>query len=151
MINKDQLKKHIIQPALKTLVMQSDAAVNLLLGTCAQESAMGHYLRQINGPALGIYQIEPATHRDLYDNYLKHRPHMLNKLRLINIKSEQALIGDLNYSTAVARLIYYRCPDPLPEANDVVGLAKYWKKNYNTYQGKGTVDEFCANYRKYVE
>lgn len=47
----------------------SDAAVNLLLGTAAQESEFGKYIRQIRGPALGVFQMEPATFDWLRDKY----------------------------------------------------------------------------------
>ena len=43
-------------------------------GTAAVESRMGTYLRQIGGPALGIWQVEPATHLDCWDNWLDYRP-----------------------------------------------------------------------------
>lgn len=47
----------------------SSSAVNLLLGTAAQESAFGTYLRQIGGgPARGVFQMAPATAKDIWEN-----------------------------------------------------------------------------------
>ena len=45
-LNKNQFKD-LIERCLKKTMMHSDAAVALLLGTAAQESAFGTYIRQI--------------------------------------------------------------------------------------------------------
>lgn len=145
MINPKQLKSLIIEPVLKTYDLYSEAAVNLLLGTCAQESRMGYYLKQVKGPALGIYQMEPATHNDILQNMPEYR-----EVEKVRPSPPSALIFDLTYATILCRLQYWRFPEPLPKANDLEGLAKYWKKYYNTEKGKGTVEQFVRNYYKYV-
>jgi len=149
-IRSSDLRNHIIRPTLKRIGLWSEAAENLLMGTAAQESKMGHYLTQINGPALGIYQIEPATYRDLFDNYLQYRQEFSRKVGLYNADGEHDLVFNLAYSTIVARVIYYRAPEPLPQADDISGLAAYWKKYYNTPLGRGTEREFRHNYIRYV-
>lgn len=149
-IDAKQLKLFVIVPTLAKLGLYSDSAVNLLLGTCAQESQMGTYLKQINGPALGIYQIEPNTHDDLWDNYLKYRPELAGKVLGIDSRDNNNLIVNLSYATAIARIQYLRAPDPFPEPNNIEGLARYYKKHYNTYEGKGTVEEFINNYNRYI-
>ena len=40
-------------------------------------------------------------------------------------------------------------PEPLPEAQDVEGLAEYWKQHFNTPRGAGTVTRFVAAYREH--
>lgn len=149
-IDAKQLKLYVIVPTLARLGLYSDAAVNLLLGTCAQESQMGTYLKQINGPALGIYQVEPATHKDIFDNYLKYKPDLLGIVLSLGTYNDNSLITNLAYATAVARIKYLRAPDKLPDDNDVTGLANYWKKYYNTPLGAGQPQEFINNYRKYI-
>lgn len=158
------VRDYVIIPTLKFIGKQyfSDSAVNLLLGTCAQETHMGEYLYQINGSAAGIYQIEEATHNDLYENYLQFNNSILEKIikLLINFIEpnfgmapqfcNENLIGNLYYSTAIARLLYYRHSEPLPNANDIEGLAKYWKKYYNTDLGNGTVEQFVDNYHRFI-
>lgn len=150
MINVSQLRDFIIKPTLKSIDLYSDAAENLLIGTCAQESKLGTYIKQVNGPALGIYQIEPATHKDVWENYLEFKPELANKVLLIGEKHDASLIVNLAYSTAIARIIYLRAPAELPLADDIGGLANYWKKYYNTELGKGKASEFIDNYRKLV-
>ena len=55
------------------------------------------------------------------------------------------------YAAAVCRVLYFRAPDPLPDAGDLDGLAKYWKRFFNTRDGAGTVAEFVSDYRRYVD
>jgi hypothetical protein len=154
MIDVSQLRGYVIRPVLQDLGMHSEAAENLLLGTAAQESRLGAYLHQRDdGPALGIYQMEPATHEDIWNNYLLHRPVLAHKANAFIAPSRdktRELIGNLNYATAMCRLHYYRVAAPLPKADDIVGLAAYWKKYYNTEGGKGSVSEFIAHYRSLV-
>ncbi|KAF0118141.1 MAG: hypothetical protein FD149_866 [Rhodospirillaceae bacterium] len=65
----------VIRPTLLHLGLHSPAAEALLLGTAIQESRLGTYLRQTGGgPALGVYQMEPATHEDIWTNFLAYRP-----------------------------------------------------------------------------
>ena len=67
-MNKVTLR-NLITSVLKELNLHSDNAVNLLMGTAAQESHLGKYRKQIGGgPALGIFQMEPATFNDIVNN-----------------------------------------------------------------------------------
>ncbi len=153
MINPQQLQDFVIIPALDALGMKSEAAINLLLGTCAQESAMGEYLVQIKGPAQGIFQMEPVTFRDIWANYVSYRPKIENILRdefRGRANNSSQMVSDLRYATAMARLHYRRVKEPLPAADDVWGLAEYWKQHYNTPLGRGTVQEFVHNFEHYV-
>lgn len=61
MINTNQLREYVIIPALSKLNAYSKDAEELLIFTCAVETNGGEYLKQIQGPALGIYQCEPTT------------------------------------------------------------------------------------------
>lgn len=159
-MNASHLRAYVILPTLKPLDLWSLAAETLLVATCAHESAMGKYLHQIKGPALGIYQIEPVTHFDIWANYLKYNPVLRDKIlgmvparhlkhdsvTGISYGAETLLITDLAYATVMARLVYLRAPAPLPKADDINGLAAYWKKYYNTPLGAGKVEEFIEHY-----
>lgn len=57
---------------------------------------------------------------------------------------------NLAYATAVCRLQLYRARPPLPAADDVAGLAAYWKRFWNTAKGRGTEEQFIAHYREFV-
>jgi hypothetical protein len=152
MLNVTQFRQDIIKPTLEHLGMYSQAAENLLIGTAVQESGLRH-LRQIGkGPALGVYQIEPATHDDVWSNYLLYRKEMsdrVDQLQTLHLAGSKALIGNLYYATAIARIIYYRRPEPLPEAGDIEALGHFWKAHYNTVKGKGSPHMFKLNYLEY--
>ncbi len=153
MIDVNHFRLHVVRATLIYMRMWSASAENLLLGTAIQESGL-RYLRQHgDGPARGLYQIEPATHDDIADRYLaKHRDirKRLNTL-LAPIPSRlDQLVTNLAYATAIARLRYWMDPALLPAADDIDGLAAYWKRVYNTPKGKGRVAEFAATYRRYA-
>lgn len=152
-INKDQLRDLVIIPTLHEIGLFSNSAVNLLLGTAAQESHLGTYIHQMKGPALGIYQLEPFSHDDIYENVLKYHPVLKErvlKFLIPGISTHENLIGNLFYATAMARIQYWREPSKLPEADDIKGLAYYWDKYYNKNPDKGFPDEFIKNYNVYV-
>lgn len=145
-MDPEHLRDLIVAPVLHHLGMWSLAAEQLLLGTAAQESKL-RYLRQLGGgPALGLWQIEPATERDIWNNYLAFRQDLEARIR--DLQSPfQGLAVNLPYGCAMARLVYRRSPLPLPPAGDVAGLAQLWKQVYNTPRGKGTVAEFIESWR----
>lgn len=120
----------------------TDTAVHLLLGTAAQESLFGKYMRQVRGPAMGAFQIEPATFDWLKGKYKKAYPIISN-----------IDVGDLEWDLAMAiifaRLRYRAVTAALP-TDEVNALAAYWKQYYNTPLGAGTVEEFVANYKRFV-
>jgi hypothetical protein len=166
MINPSQLRYSIVMPTLVAMDMWSPAAENLLMGTAMQESRCGEYLVQIEGPALGIFQVEPATADDIIFRYLQERPQLLRRFetawrtldsRPINwsgVKLGQVcdeIASNLRFATAVARIRYWMVPKPLPAAGDIAGLAAYWKAHYNTPLGRGTEAEFIKNYHKMKE
>ena len=146
MYDYNQFKTHVVEPTLREFGLWSPAAELLLLGTVAAESSGGEYLAQLNGPALGAYQIEPNTHSDVWANYLAYRPDRLDQIRCslgYHMRPpHERLITDLAYSTLIARLIYLRVPEPLPAVYNIPGLAAYWKSHYNTHLGKGTPDHW---------
>lgn len=146
----NQLKNHIIEPVLQDLGLHSKSAVNLLIGVVSVESNWGEYIKQLgSGPACGIFQMEPATRKDIYDNFLKYKPDLLKKLNQFvvpDLDLDYQLICNLAYATALARIHFYRVYDPLPVSNDLDALANYWKDHYNTYKGAGIVQDFKNKY-----
>ena len=153
MIPVETLRLHI-RSTLQLINLWSPAAEELLLGTCAQESTLGKYRRQIRGPALGIYQMEPATERSLWVDSIAYRPALavsINQVCGVSGPYPPALENNLAYQTIMARLRYFLwVKSPLPEAGNVRGQAAYWKKHYNTVDGAGTESEYITNYRRLV-
>lgn len=148
------LASHVVRPTLKACDLYTLAAEQLLLGTAAVESDMGTFLHQKGGPALGIYQMEPNTHDDIYINYLKFQPNVKSKIltacEYVDRPKHTALVENLAYATVMARLLYLRVPEKLPREHDIDEMAYYWKKYYNTHLGKGKEEDFKKAYIRHV-
>jgi len=154
-MDPNQLREHVISPVLTALGLRSEAAELLVLGTACQESNL-RYLKQLGkGPAWGIYQMEPNTHDDIWGNWLRYNSELAEKVLGFNIPGlydghdYKEMGGNLYYATAMCRIHYRRVKAPLPAADDLPGMARYWKQYYNTPKGKGTTGEFISNFRKY--
>lgn len=149
--NSDQFRD-VISRVLKDAGLYSDAAVELLMMTAAVESNFGTYLNQVNGPALGVFQMEPNTHDDIWDNYLRYKGNLyelVSEYQTIVDGSYQQLETNLAYAIVMTRVHYLRVPEPLPNAADQLGLAQYWKEHYNTRHGKGKIEHAIEKYRRY--
>lgn len=133
--------------------LYSDDARELLMLTAAQESHCGKYLKQINGPAIGIFQMEPATYNDLFDNYLIYNQDLLKIINSFNLNSGTWVLnmtGNIVYQIVIARLQYRRFKEAIPPANDLFSLADYYKRYWNTIKGKATIQEAIDNYNRYA-
>lgn len=158
MFNPESLR-NIIRISLKPInatkhPLWSPAAEEILLMIAAHESNLGRHLRQIGGgPGRGLYQIEPDTLSDNYDNFINARPDLRSQMAEIS-----GVAGpDLNqlqfnpiYSTIHARLKLYRAPGQLPDAHDVQGMATYAKNHYNTADGAATEEKYLQDYFRLV-
>lgn len=130
----------------------SNKVIDMMIETACVESNCGQYVKQLNGPACGIFQIEPKTAQDVYDNYIIFRQRYVdiyNKLFIKNLTLEQNLVYNLAFQIFICRLIYLRIKDPIP--NTTTERANYWKKYYNTYLGKGSAQDYCIKVRKYYD
>ena len=155
MNNTNEFRINVIRPVLEKLGRGGDAAEELLLGTAVQESLNFRYRRQMgNGPARGYFQMEPATHNDIWDNFLKYKKDLAQKVATFLSSPDADKLHELEhndkYAAAMARVHYMRNPYALPEAGNVEEQANYWKKHYNTILGKGKPEEFVDKWDKYV-
>ncbi|HBA72772.1 MAG TPA: hypothetical protein DCZ63_11485 [Geobacter sp.] len=138
----DLLRRRLQHHAASGLPLYSDSAVVLLLGTAAHESGFGTFLRQVNGPALGIFQIEPPTFEWLRGKYEDQFP------RLLGVTADQ-LEWDLDLSILVARLRYYVAPPPLPDPTDLEDMAAYWFEHYNCSGVEARRQQFMLDWKRY--
>jgi len=153
MIDPEQFRLRVIRPSLKRLGLHSRAAEMLLLGTALTESRLSVLVQKGGGPALGVYQIEPATHADIWRHYLAYRPVLAARVLTLaagGLGRPGQLIWNLAYATALARLVYRRRPEPLPPAGDIPALAAYWKAHFNTAAGKGAAATFIKRAGPYL-
>ena len=152
-MNKEQLR-NLIRRVLKEadlIKYDDERETELLMMTAAIESNLGQYIRQVGGgPALGIFQMEPESHDDIYSNYINNRPYLWDVVDLFSAdESHRNLEYNLAYAIIMARIHYLRAKGPLPEATDIEGMAHYYKKVWNTHLGKSTVEEAVEDYLYY--
>lgn len=156
----DQIREYLIGPVLQELGLWSESAEVLMLGTAAHESLGFTCIRQIGkGPALSMFQIEPASYASLLEDTM---PGLQRKLPMVaaafrgmvprrfsGYPPATHLLRDAGYACAVARLLYWRKPGPLPQAANLPAMAAYWKTNYNTAAGAGQVSDWLASWAEY--
>ena len=75
--------EQVIRPALQAIDLDSLAAEQLLLATALQESDLRNTVQMGGGPALGYFQMEPATHDDIWANFLRYRGALAGKVRAL--------------------------------------------------------------------
>lgn len=157
-IDKKQFKELIIKPSLSAINLLSDDAIELLMLTAATESKLGTYIRQLGVKqgvgAYGVYQIEANTYNYIWTNVINVKPALRAQIQLFcgyaGKPPVERLMSDMSLSTIMARLIYYNVPQMLPSHTDMMAMAGYYKRYYNSILGDNTVENVIADYRKYA-
>ncbi len=133
-------------------------ARELLFGTACTESGLRPRFQDSHGFAIGLFQIEYATFCDLRDRALKSaRPGLYAEIVRAYAKPGA---GDITFedlqqndelAAVFARLKYAQTKDPIPPADDVNALARYYKKHYNTHLGKATPQAYVKRRAEALE
>jgi hypothetical protein len=116
-------------------------ALKAIMMIVAHESHGGTYIKQIKGPALGVIQMEPATHESLWTHADSIR---VNAIKCQVVKDVNALRWDLKYNIFMARSMLLTDPQPLPTTD--LGLSRYLKDFYNTASGKARPTDYLNAY-----
>lgn len=148
-INAAQFREYVIAPALAALatagIPVSKTAADLLMATAAVETQLGTYLRQVNGPARSVFQIEPATLTQTLGAATQEQLAAIQGLAATSIPD--GIFGEIDtnlvLSAVCARLIYWQSPMPLPP-DTIAGLWSMYKPVWNTRAGATTLAEFIA-------
>ena len=132
----------IIESLKKYNLPSSEAAIRLLSMVAAHESGGFKYVKQIRGPAVSLFQIDPDTLKDLV-SHVETKKYTLPKC------TPSDLIFNVSLSVGYARVFFLRFKDPVPDKNDIMGMARYAKRYWNTFKGKATVEDYYNAYRRY--
>lgn len=134
--------KHFCTEALLDWGLHSDHCVELLAMIVAHESLGGKYRRQVGGgPALGVYQMEPATH----DSIWNHSDTIHGKALKLGIKRDLSKLEfDDRYATFVARCYLAMDKNPLPKTPEA--MAAYCKSYWNR-TGKATPEKYLNDWQ----
>lgn len=158
-LNPKHLLELVVRPALDQFPAQYQgiSAERILMMIAAHESAGFVHLRQITGPALGLWQMEPETFRWLRDlAFSGDNPKKVGVRRALAAFSSRApterdLAGNLLLAAAYARARLIPVKGALPDKDDIPGLALYAKMGYNTSLGKARPEDYETAFRRYVE
>jgi hypothetical protein len=139
-------RSFVIEPALAALapagIPVTKTAADLLMATAAMETDLGTWLSQVGGPALGVFQIEPATLAGLLGQL-----GTAEAKALATVATPQAPLvqveSNMVYAAATCRLYYWMNPMPLP-SDTVAGLWSMYKAVWNTPAGAATMDDFTT-------
>ncbi len=152
-MNPGRLRR-IVSDSLKSIDLYTSDVTELLLMVAAHESCLGKYLKQVNGPALGVFQTEPATYNDIWANYLKYHTILRTKIFIALGYTEKpessSLIADLPLAVIMARCQFLRSPKPIPPSSDLQAMGELCKLVFNTAAGKATAQDYIDDYRRYV-
>ncbi|WP_395735916.1 hypothetical protein [Prosthecobacter sp.] len=139
-----------IRPALNKIGNGGADAEELLLGTAIQESQLRHRHQIGGGPAVGLFQMEPATHNDIWSNYLAYHKALAAQVTGLMTSPTANKITELanndKYAAAMARVHYLRRHAQIPHAGDIAAMAACWKRYWNTHLGKGTERQYVENW-----
>lgn len=137
--------KHLCTEALLDWGLHSDHCVELLAMICAHESLGGKHRKQIGGPALGLFQIEPVTHNSVWDNSDSIRA----RAKRYGIAEDVSkLETDDRYSIWVARHYLAQDPNPLPKTPEA--MAAYCKSYWNR-TGKATPEKYLNDWQAWKD
>ena len=119
---------------------------------CYSDDALALVVRALEGygdgtPAIGFWQIEPATLKDMIKNFLNYRKRYKDALKELGMEFkgddiEISVMSNMAVQAALCRLHYRRDKKPLPSWDDMEAQGLYWKRVYNTPKGRGTIKHF---------
>lgn len=152
MLSLTHVRDYVIRPALAHLKLEAPNREQLILATGMQESRY-RYLDQLDpagrpGPGYGLWQMEKATHDDIWKNFIRYRPELLRLMPGLLIPTQDPchqMRFNMIYAAAMCAVHYRRARHSIPDLGDINGMAVYWKTYYNTVKGAGTVEEFKKN------
>ena len=127
-VTAEHLRDQVIRPPLEYMGAWTPACEAFLLDAAIKAPDLGLFSARNEG--LGLFNITPAQHRDLWDRYLAFNPDLASRVR--GLASQRAFLSDpdselqtnLSYCTAVAWLMQKRAggvlEDREPESGAVI-------------------------------
>lgn len=142
-IAASELSQHVIRPTPLYLNRHCASAEALLLGIAASQSRLGDALHDRRGH--GLYRISEPRHQSLWDRFLARDPELASLIR--GLASQHAFLAgphleltvNLRYATAIAWMLIEEQSPQLPDADDLLGLARIWRQ---IFQPQGRLRDF---------
>ena len=125
---------------------KNESVADLLIETARAETMLGKAEDRtpLTG-GVGLMQFDEIAFNDVKERAGKKWGDLVKeKLKVdMNLVTYEMLLYSPFLSVLWARLKYKLIPEEVP--SDIYERAKYWKKYYNTYKGKGTVEHYLRN------
>lgn len=130
--------------------LDTEDAKDLLFGTACLESGLKPRYQDNNHHAgIGLFQIEYATYKDLWNRIFKNQYPALRaavEKKFGSITYESLQEHDV-LSAIFARIKYAAVPAPIPHRHEMEAQALYFKKYFNTPTGDATVEDYIRTKR----
>lgn len=160
-MNKEatQILDLVITPTNKELGLWSPSADRIVVCTFQTETQFDAVRQDLGlrkyGAGYGLGQMERPT----YQSHIKHMTERNPELKKLILKicllddfpEVEALTWHDKLMVCMTRYHYKRVPEPLPDVNDLPGMASYWKRFYNTTKGAGTVEKFIKDCKQFFK
>lgn len=120
----------------------NETVVTQLYNTAKIESGVRNIRQLGGGPALGYFQCEPKTRKDIVKNWLAYRGALRSKIeKAIGplAMTDEEFMNNVPAQIVFAYLHYERY---MAWEVDTYGMAIVWKNYYNTIYGKGTIKKY---------
>lgn len=129
----------------------------LLLATAVVESDLRARYQDGGGDAIGLFQVEYGTYRDLWHRAIRYKHPRLFKAmreRFGEPRTDEIRFEDLQKNDIVgaifARVKYFESGAEIPPADNPDAQAAVYKKYYNTAAGRGDTENFKRKTQKYL-
>ncbi len=130
---------HLISQCLNPA--NAEHATKLLLETAAAETKLGKVNDRTVYAGMGLCQFDKRPFYNVRARAQKYRKKILECFGIdIDLVEWEHLRYNPFLSLLFCRLYYLLIPKPIPVT--LKGRAKYWKKYYNSYLGKGTTKHY---------
>ena len=156
-IKSEQLRQTIeaVQERMSIVPSHDNGTIDLLMETAATESHRGKFVKQINGPARGVFQMEPATEKDLLSWLKKNHRSIYSEVMFFynkKMSAEQNLANNVPYQIALTTAHYWRYygDELVKYSSEIEYRACIWKSRYNTRLGKGNVAKYLCDAEDYL-
>lgn len=126
---------------------KNNTAKDMLIETATAETLLGKLKDKSLKAGMGLCQFDKLPFEDIKKRNLKRRDLIKKKLGIdIELVEWEHLRYNPFLSLLFCRLFYKLIPKEIPKT--VEARASYWKKYYNTYKGKGTVEHYLRAVKK---
>lgn len=131
-------------------IRDPDGFVALILETACIESTFGEIVKQKRGPALGVFQMQPGTFRELQKSLQPAEKRFISKYKDEDLSNLDNLKFNIPYQVAQCILLYSQFDVHKQNLSSIDKRARLYKKHWNTPKGKATPSLFIRRANQHL-